>query len=127
MADRARDRPAQAEKELEHAEASARDGRQNSACFAAQQAAEKTVTGLHLRLGQEAWGHVVARLLQELPRDVPASLVGRGKVLDNLYVPSRCPNGHPEGAPIEHCGPLQSGEAIRQARESLAFVRSQMA
>lgn len=85
------------------------------------------VKGLHLRLGQEAWGHVVARLLRELPREVPESLVERGKVLDNFYIPSRHPNGHPEGAPFEHYGPLQSGEAIRHAREIVALVRSQMA
>lgn len=34
------------------------------ACFAGQQAAEKAVKALHLSLGQEAWGHVIARLLQ---------------------------------------------------------------
>ena len=62
-----------------------------------------------------------------VPREVPESLVAKGKVLDNFYVPSRYPNGHPEGAPFEHCGPLQSEEAIRHAREILGFVHSQMA
>jgi hypothetical protein len=32
-----------------------------------------------------------------------------------------------EGAPHDHYGPLQSEEAIRYAREILAFVRAQMA
>ena len=49
------------------------------------------------------------------------------KVLDNFYVPSRYPNGHSEGPPFEHFGPLQSGEAIRHAGEILEFARSQMA
>ena len=84
---------------------------------------------LHLHWGQEAWGHVVARLLQELPEAARAQahLVDQGRVLDNFYVPARYPNGHPEGAPFEHYGPLQSGEAIRHASEILAFVRAQMA
>jgi HEPN domain-containing protein len=127
VSNRAADWYAQAERDLEHAAASAEAGRHEWACFAAQQSAEKAVKALHLSRGQEAWGHVVARLLRELPVTVPADLVEKAKVLDNVYVPSRYPNGHPEGAPFEHYGPLQSGETIRYAREILDFVRSQMA
>ena len=64
---RAKDWLAQAERDLEHAVASRVQGRHKWACFAAQQAAEKAVKALHLALGQEAWGHVIARLLAELP------------------------------------------------------------
>ncbi len=84
---------------------------------------------LHLRFRQEVWGHVVAKLLQELPEgtDVPPALVEEARFLDNYYVPTRYPNGHPEGAPFEHYGPLQSEQALDHAREILEFVRSQMA
>lgn len=84
---------------------------------------------MHLFAGQEAWGHVISKLLIELPapHSAPASLVEKSRVLDNYYIPSRYPNGHPEGAPFEHYGPLQSEQAIDHAREILAFVRSQMA
>ena len=51
----------------------------------------------------------------------------RGRVLDSFYIPPRFPNSHPEGAPFEHYGPLQSDEAIRYAGEIIDFVRSQMA
>lgn len=44
-----------------------------------------------------------------------------GKIL------SRHPNSHPQGAPFEHYGPLQSEEAIRYAGEILEFVRAQVA
>jgi HEPN domain-containing protein len=47
--------------------------------------------------------------------------------LDNFHVPTRYPNGHPAGAPFEHYGPLQSGQAVDYAREILEFVRHQMA
>lgn len=70
---------------------------------------------------------MVARLLKELPTPCPADLIEKGKVLDNLYVPTRYASGHPEGAPFEHYGPLQSEQAIRYAGEILEFVRSQMA
>jgi HEPN domain-containing protein len=40
---------------------------------------------------------------------------------------SRYPNGHHEGAPLEHYGQLQSNQAIGYAREILEFTRSQMA
>ncbi len=127
MASRARDWFAQAERDLEQAETSRREERHEWACFAAQQSAEKAVKALHLAKGQEAWGHMTARLLQELPVPVPPDLVEKGRVLDNLYVGTRDPDAHPEGAPFEHYGPLQSGEAVRYAREILEFVRAQMA
>ncbi len=127
MPSRARDWMAQAERDLEQARASRGEARHEWACFPAHQAAEKAVKALHLHLGQEAWGHVVARLLRELPSGAPPELIEKGKVLDNVYVPSRYPNGHPEGAPFEHYGPIQSEEAIRIASEVLVFVRARLA
>jgi len=129
MTDRSRDWFNQAQRDLEQAEASRRDGRHEWFCFAAQQAAEKAVKALHLSLGQEAWGHVIARLLRELPSSVAvaAELVEQARVLDGLYLPTRYANGYPEGAPFEHYGSLQSKQAIQYAREIIEFVRSQMA
>lgn len=127
MVSRAGDWFAQAERDLEQAQASREAGRHEWACFAAQQAAEKAVKALHLSLRQEAWGHVVARLLRELPLSAPELLIDKARVLDNFYIPTRYANGHPEGAPFEHYGPLQSDEAIRYAGEILEYVRVQMA
>ena len=117
----------QAERDLEQAESSQKEGRHEWACFAAHQGAEKAIKALHLAHGQEAWGHLIGRLLGELPLEVPAELVDKGKVLDNFYVPTRYPNGHPEGPPFEHYGSIQSDEAIRYAGEILEFVRSHLA
>ncbi len=129
MANRAQDWLKQAERDLEVAEAARQAGWHEWACFAAQQAAEKAVKALHLHLGQEVWGHVVARLLRELPErvHVPEELIQKAQVLDGFYIPPRYPNSHPEGAPFEHFGPLQSEEAVRYAREIVAFARAQMA
>jgi len=129
MANRSRDWLNQAQRDLEHGEESRRAGRHEWACFAAHQAGEKAVKALHLSLGQEAWGHVIARLLRELPAraKAPDELVEKARVLDSFYIPSRYPNSHPEGAPFEHYGPLQSEEAIRYAREILEFASTEMA
>ncbi|MBE3599571.1 MAG: HEPN domain-containing protein [Limnochordaceae bacterium] len=126
---RAGDWISQAQRDLEQAEDSRRAGRHEWACFAAQQAAEKAVKALHLYFGQEAWGHVIARLLGELPPAiaVPADLVDKAHVLDGFYIAPRYPNSHPEGAPFQHFGSLQSEEAIRYAREIIAFVSDEMA
>ncbi|HEV3073064.1 MAG TPA: HEPN domain-containing protein [Thermoanaerobaculia bacterium] len=124
---RARDWLAQAERDLEQAQESRDSGRHEWACFAAQQSAETAVTALHFHHGQAALGHVVARLLAELPSGAEPMLIEKAKVLHNFYVGTRYPNGHPEGAPFEHYGEIQSGEALRYAGEILAFVRSQVA
>ena len=129
MANRDEDWLSQATRDLEQAEDSRRAERHEWACFAAQQAAEKAVKALHLHIGQEAWGRVVALLLRDLPASIRVSdaLVERAKVLDNFYIPSRYPNSHAEGAPFQHYGPLQSQDAIAYAREIVEFARSQMA
>ncbi len=125
---RARDWFAQAEKDLEHARVPRDSGSHEWACFASQQAAEQAVKALHLGVGQEAWGHVIARLLAELPPGLGAAdLIERGRVLDNFYVATRYANGHPEGAPFEHYGPLQSEQAMQYAGEILAFVPARLA
>lgn len=71
---------------------------------------------------------MIARLLMELPRSLGAADYGeRGRVLDNFYVATRYANGHPEGPPFEHYGPLQSEQAITYASEIVAFVRARLA
>ncbi len=82
---------------------------------------------LHLALGQDVWGHVVAQLLRELPRAAPAELIDKARVLDNFFIATRYANGHPAGAPFEHYGQLQSGQAIAYAGEILDFSRTEMA
>lgn len=127
MGNRSGDWFAQAERDLEQARESQQSGRHEWACFAAQQAAEKAVKALHLSLGQEAWGHVIARMLAELPDSLPAELADKAKILDNFYVATRHANGHPAGPPFEHYGKLQSNQAIQYASEILEFARDEMA
>ena len=127
MAQRSQDWWSQAQRDLETAAENRENGRHEWACFAAHQGAEKAVKALHLALGQEAWGRVVARLLADLPTSAPAELVDSAKVLDNFYVPARYPNGHAEGAPFEHYGPIQSELALNHARHIFSFVGQALA
>jgi HEPN domain-containing protein len=84
MGNRAKDWFAQAERDLDKARSSQAEGRHEWVCFAAHQAAEKALKALHLSLGQGAWGHLVARLLKDLPLEVNERLEEKGKVLDNF-------------------------------------------
>jgi len=125
--DRSGDWLSQAKRNLEQALASRDEGRDEWACFAAHQAAELAVKALHLACGQEAWGHVLTRLLADLPQPVEPALLERARVLDNYYVPTRYPNGHAEGPPFEHYGPLQSREAIAHASAIIDHVSAAVA
>ena len=86
MSDRSADRMAQARRDLEHAAKDVVDGYCEHACFEAQQAAEKAVKAVYLRLHADAWGHRVAKLLEELPVDRHPSpdLVDHARILDQL-------------------------------------------
>ena len=129
MSNRAEDWLKQAEHDLEQAGILERAHGHGWACFLSHQAAEKAVKGLHLYRHQEAWGHVIAHLLRELPESiaVPESLHEKAHVLDGHYYPSRYPCCFPEGAPCDHYGGLQSGDAAQFAGEVVNFVRSEMA
>lgn len=61
MPNRALDWLRQALRDMEQAEDSRDAGRHGWACFVAHQAAEKAA---------EAWGHVIARLLEQLPEPI---------------------------------------------------------
>ena len=45
------------------------------------------------------------------------------RVLDALYIPKRCPDSLPEGAPTNHFGSLQSSDVISHARTLIDSIR----
>ncbi|MBI4311082.1 MAG: HEPN domain-containing protein [Chloroflexi bacterium] len=129
VATRYKDWLRQAEHDLEQAEDSRKAGRHEWACFASHQAAEMAIKALHDFWGQQSWGHTLMRLLTDLPQDLGVSgdLVDKVRVLDTFYIPTRYTDAHPEGAPFERYGALQSKEAVQYAREVIAFVRDALA
>lgn len=118
MSNRATDWLAQATHDLDHARHALEAGDYDWACFAAHQAAEKAVKALFLHLGGEAWGHSVARLLQDLrkKRDVGEALIDAAKRLDKHYIPTRYPNGFDAGAPSEYYTADEAEQAISDAQ-----------
>jgi hypothetical protein len=54
-------------------------------------------------------------------------LVEKAKVLDGISIPTRHANSHAEGPPFEHSGVIHSDEALRYAREIVAFERPYVA
>ena len=113
----------QARKDLNHARKASEGRDYEWACFSAQQAAEKAVKGLFQSLNREAWGYSVSKLLASLPEDSKADeeLIEKAKQLDRHYIPTRYPNFHPEGAPMDYYTKNDALRAVKCAEEILGF------
>jgi len=109
----------QAERDLLHARRSLEFGDYEWACFAAQQAAEKAVKALYQHLGVEVWGHSISRMLENLPDNYKPTkeIVDMAKELDRHYIPTRYPNFHSEGAPMDYYTKMDAeGQSCMQKR-----------
>ncbi|HSW11185.1 MAG TPA: HEPN domain-containing protein [Bacillota bacterium] len=124
---RYRDWLEQAGYNLRYAEHGANAGYHAWACFAAHQAGEAALKGLHLRLGQVAWGHSLLDLLSSLPESVrpAASLLDNARILDKYYIPTRYPDAHPAGPASRHYSSDEAIQAICLAREVLDFCEGE--
>jgi len=118
----------QAVKDLNHAKKSIELKDYEWACFAAHQAAEKAVKALYQKLGIEVWGHSVSRMLMSLPEEHRPSmqLVDKAKELDRHYIPTRYPNFHTEGAPLDYYTENDAVRAVRYAEEIIEYCRSKI-
>jgi HEPN domain-containing protein len=123
MVMRSRDWFRQAKKDLEHAKRARGGGDFEWACFAAQQAAEKAVKALYQSVHVDAIGHSVTRMLQDLPTALkpPADLIPLAKELDKHYIPSRYPNSHPEGAPMDYYTEEDASRAVEGAERIIEY------
>lgn len=111
---------AQARSELAFARLGAREGFHAQACFHCQQAAEMALKALHYLGGARlVIGHSLVELLAALTERHPslASLRGAAARLDQLYIPTRYPNGLPGGVPAEVFSKDQADEALAQAAD----------
>ncbi len=118
MSNRAGDWLAQAAHDLGHARHSLEDADYDWACFAAHQAAEKSVKALFLLLGGEGWGHSIVRLLKDLQQKqtIVEGLILAAQRLDKHYIPTRYPNGFDVGAPRDYYTADEAKQAISDAQ-----------
>ena len=128
MAARHRDWLRQADADLRHARQARDLGAHEWACFAAQQAAEKSLKAVILSRGADAWGHTVTALLGLVTTAEQAGeeLITCAKSLDKHYIPTRYPNGFDSGAPVDFYTKKDSDDAIPCAERLISFARSQV-
>lgn len=115
----------QAEYDLQSARHSAEGGFYASACFQAQQTAEKALKGfLYARGERIVMGHSVAELCARCAEYGEAfdRLRRRLMVLDRFYIPTRYPNGLPGGIPAEVYLLEDAQEALQLAEEAIDLV-----
>lgn len=118
---------AQARSELAFAHVGIREGFHAQACFHAQQSAEMALKALHYLAGARlVIGHSLVELLASLVDEHPAlgSLRGSAARLDQLYIPTRYPNGLPGGVPADVFSREQADEAVAQAARFVDYAGS---
>lgn len=125
MANRSGDWLRQAQRDLNHARNALDVGHYEWSCFAAQQSAEKAVKAVYEHLHGEAWGHVVSKLLKELPDRVGVTegLLETAMRLDKMYILPRYPNGFESGAPGDFYTRGEAEGAISDAEAIIEFCR----
>lgn len=98
------------------------------ACFTAQQATEKVVKGLALKLGINLWGHSLTEIFRILSSgiEIPENIEEKAKLLDMFYIPSRYPNGFPAGKPADYYTEKHAKEAIDAANDIIRFCESHL-
>jgi HEPN domain-containing protein len=111
----------QARHDLRAAEWNLQGGFHDTACFLAQQAAEKVLKSVHYHLGsgrRVLLTHSVVALIQKAVPMLPslATCLEPGRELDLHYVPSRYPNGLPSGYPHQFYGRETAEKAIAASR-----------
>lgn len=118
----------QAEKDLRHAKNSVAAADYEWACFASQQAAEKSLKALYQSLGGESFGHSVLKMLKQMPSEVKPDkkLLKTAADLDKFYIPTRYPNGFDWGAPMDYFEMEDAQKAIKDAEEIIAYAKSKI-
>ncbi len=95
------------------------------ACFHSQQAAEKALKGLLYAEGEESvLGHSVRHLTQRAGTYAPvfSDLVEKWGILDTFYIPTRYPNGLPDGIPADVYNRSAAEQALGLAAEVVQKV-----
>jgi len=115
----------QAEDDLSFARLAHANGYSAQCCFICQQVCEKALKAIFYAKGERlVLGHSVLRLLTDLGRDELHELVDGAKMLDQFYVPTRYPNGLPDGVPSEVYTEAQAHQAIVYSEQLMSAVEA---
>ncbi len=101
-----------------------------AACFFAQQAAEKSVTGYLIARGAErVWGHALADLCEDAIALDPSFDVIKSValLLDKHFLGARYPSALAGGIPADAYDDLDSERALEIARDVHEFVQRRLA
>jgi HEPN domain-containing protein len=116
----------QAQEDLRWAKHLAEQGGWHLACFLAQQVTEKAIKAFLYAQGEEiVLGHSVTRLCEAAADYQPefAEKARRWNLLDSYYIPTRYPNGLPDGIPAEVFTEDAAQGAVTLAEEAVEWVR----
>ena len=116
----------QAQRDLGRASIDIQYGYWEWACFTAQQAAEKALKALFQHLHGDAWGHGTKVLLENLPLDDRLLHIEDAKLLDKLDIPTRYPNGLPQGIPHDYFTAAEAEGAIEAATRIYEWCKSKI-
>jgi HEPN domain-containing protein len=99
----------------------------NTACFLAQQAAEKALKSLLYYSGARKKAlltHSVVTMIQSITTQVPelANALEEARQLDLHYIPARYPYGLPDGIPHLFYGEAMASQALQAAEKILSMT-----
>ena len=119
----------QADRDLAAALSNAREQFFEWACFLSQQAAEKSLKAfLYLQGERAVIGHSILTLVRRAAAYASnLNQLQEAKRLDEVYIPSRYPNGLDDGAPGEFYSAKDAQECIALADHVIACVKQQVA
>ena len=116
----------QAAEDLRWANLLAQEGGWHLACFLAQQVTEKALKAFLYAQGEEiVLGHSVERLCAAAARYRPefSEKARRWSLLDSYYIPTRYPNGLPDGIPADVFTQDAALDAVALAKEAVEWVK----
>ena len=115
----------QGERDLQKSGLDLANGYYEWACFTAQQASEKIIKALGMKMGYALWGHSITEMLKTLSKDIdiPPEINEKAQMLDIYYIPSRYPNGFPQGKPADYFNQKKAEEAVNAGNSIITFAK----
>ena len=116
----------QSENDLAYARHGFQGGFYAQVCFQCHQIGEKALKAVHFAALDRriVLGHSLVKLGREL--DIDEMLLYRLAILDQYYIPTRYPNGLPDGAPFEVYTRSQAEEALATAADVLSLAKQRI-